>query len=281
MNSSITAQTGFAHLTDLPCITLQYGNATAVISLYGGQVLSYRPAPDVDKLWLSPLAQWHNQTPIRGGVPICWPWFGPADSRVNPKQNKVPNHGVVRTRMWQLVNQHTDDSHANATLEITVDDLPHHAGDVTLQLQVILDSRLTINLCCNTSLPQQAALHSYFAITELTQTRVQPLPRQYSDKVTATTVSDASEQAIFNAEVDRVYPSPAASLQLLMPDSVVTLNQHGQDATVVWNPWVERSQQITDLHDNSYLEFICVETARLQLDKAAPLNLTQQIKAAT
>lgn len=183
--------------------------------------------------------------------------------------------------MWQLVNQHADDSRASATLEITVEDLPHHAGEVTLQLQVILDSSLTINLCCNTSLLQQAALHSYFAITELAQTRVQPLPRQYSDKVTATTVSDTSEQAIFNAEVDRVYPSPAASLQILMPQSAVNLSQRGQDAAVVWNPWLERSQQITDLRDDSYLEFICVETARLQLDNAAPLNLTQQIKAAS
>jgi len=251
LKSSITEQTGFAHLTDLPCITLQHANATAVISLYGGQVLSYRPTPDLDKLWLSPLAQWHSQTPIRGGVPVCWPWFGPADNRVNPKQDKLPNHGLVRTRMWQLKDQHTDDSHVSATLEITVDDLPHHAGEVTLQLQVVLDNSLRITLGCNTSLLQQAALHSYFTITELAQTRVQPLPRQYSDKVSATKVSTSSEQAIFDAEVDRVYPLPAANLQSLEPDSVINLSQHGQDATVVWNPWLERSRQIADLEDNS------------------------------
>ena len=76
LQTSISQQTGFGHLTDLPCIKLQYGNASAVVSLYGGQVLSYQPTPGHELLWLSPLASWHNQTPIRGGVPVCWPWFG-------------------------------------------------------------------------------------------------------------------------------------------------------------------------------------------------------------
>lgn len=280
MTSSITTQTGFAHLTDLPCISLHCGEASAVISLYGGQVLSYKPTPDHEMLWLSPLALWHYQTPIRGGVPVCWPWFGPVDNRINPTKAKLPNHGVVRTRMWQLKAQHADDSHASATLEISVDDLPHYAGTVTLQLQVILNSSLRIELRCAAPFLQQAALHSYFAVPSLSQTSVQPLPTQYSDKVSATTVSEPTALAVFDKEVDRVYPQPSARLQILSSALAVALTQSGHDATVVWNPWRERSTQIADLENNSYLEFICVETASLQLDQAAALNLSQTITVA-
>lgn len=279
MNSSIKTQTGFAHLTDLPCISLQYGNATAVVSLYGAQVLSYQATTGQDTLWLSPLAQWHNQTPIRGGVPVCWPWFGPADNKVNPNLASLPNHGVVRTAMWQLKSQHADDKAACVVLETTVDNLPHYQGRITLQLQVSLTNTLSINLRCDTPLLQQAALHSYFATSSLANTQVQPLPAQYADKVSATVVAASSDRAEFNAEVDRVYSATAGELTILNGTKEVKLTQSGHDASVVWNPWLKRSKQIGDLADDSYLQFICVETARLQLNTAAALDMTQQINA--
>lgn len=280
LEMAIYQQTGFAHLTDLPCIRLQAGTASAVVSLYGAQVLSYQPKSGHDVLWLSPLATWHNNTAIRGGVPICWPWFGPADIRLNPAQQALPNHGLVRTRLWQLTQQHITPCEAGITLQITVDDLPCCTSSVTLQLQLTLTAdSLSIKLRCDSTILQQGALHSYFRVVPLPQTRVQPLPLQYIDKVAGSTVIAESDQADFTAEVDRVYSSPAALLQIHSDYSQINITQAGQDATVVWNPWQERSMQIADLADHSYLEFICVETARLQLDNALPLDLTQQIEA--
>jgi glucose-6-phosphate 1-epimerase len=277
---AIVLQTGFGHLTDLPCIRLQHGTASAVISLYGAQLMSYQPVPEQELLWLSPLAQWHNQTPIRGGVPICWPWFGPADARVNPKHTTLSNHGLVRTRLWHIAKQqHTADG-VSVTLQSRVDDVPHFAGAVTVQLRVYLADSLRISLHCDTPMLQQAALHSYFCVPDVTQTTVWPLPQQYHDKVSGQHQLAKSEIASVDTEVDRIYANAPSAIYIGKNGSQVNIVQQGQDATVVWNPWQHRSQQIFDLPDNAYRNFICVETARLQLDTAMPLHLSQQLQLA-
>lgn len=278
LNTAINLQTGFGHLTDLPCIRLQFGEASAVISLYGAQVLSYQPIPGKNILWLSPLAQWHNEMPIRGGVPVCWPWFGPVDARLNPQQQPLPNHGVVRTQLWQLTGQSATADSVSVTLAITISELPYHSYETTLQLQLTLSDSLAISLVCNSAIAQQAALHSYFSVANIDKTLVQPLPLQYQDKVSASDQNSDTPVATINTEVDRIYAKPAAKLHLETGAQQLEIGQSGQDATIVWNPWQDKSRNTKDLADDSYMEFICVETARLQLQDAAPLQLTQQIK---
>jgi glucose-6-phosphate 1-epimerase len=274
---NISHQNGFGHLTDLPCLKLQFGEASAVISLYGGQLLSYKPTAQRELLWLSPLATWHQHMPIRGGIPVCWPWFGAADAKLNPQRQTLPNHGLVRTRLWRVTSMETDQHGVSVKLAVDVNDLPHCSGSATLQLQLSLADKLSISVHCNNQMLQQAALHSYFNVANLFQTQVQPLPLRYLDKVTASTVMTNSVVADFTAEVDRIYLQPDAALQISDSHSVIQLNQAGQDATVVWNPWQAKCAQIADLAAGSYLEFICVETASLQLEQAAPLNIVQQI----
>lgn len=278
LNSAINLQTGFGHLTDLPCIKLEFGEASAVISLYGAQLLSYQPIAGNDILWLSPLAQWHNNMPIRGGVPVCWPWFGPADSRLNPKQQSLPNHGVVRNQLWQIIGQKVSADSASVTLAITVGELPYHSEKTTLQLQLILSDNLSLSLMCDSEIAQQAALHSYFNVANINETLVQPLPLKYQDKVTANEQSSETPLVTVNGEVDRIYATPGARLQLHTAAQIIELDQSGHDAAIIWNPWHDKSHSTKDLANDSYLEFICVETARLQLQDAAPLQLTQQIK---
>lgn len=277
MKSSVYQQTGFAHLTDLPCIALQYGSASAVISLYGAQVLSYQPKRGKELLWLSPKAQWHNQTAIRGGVPICWPWFGPASAEFNPQQTKLANHGLVRNRTWQLIQQQSSSSGVSVTMQITLDDLPHYAGQATLQLCLTLNDTLNISLNCNSVMPQQAALHSYFCVNDISTVLIRPLPTAYYDKLTNQAVQDTKCSAVISAETDRVYPDSAQQLRIDHSEANLSLQQSGHDATVVWNPWIDKCQQTADLASDSYQHFVCVESASLA---AAPqaLALSQQIK---
>ncbi|WP_037054034.1 D-hexose-6-phosphate mutarotase [Rheinheimera baltica] len=279
VNERISHQIGFNHLCDLPCIKLQFGNASAVISLYGGQVLSYVPKAEEEVLWLSPKATWHNNTPIRGGVPVCWPWFGPAESRLNPMQMSLPNHGVVRTMLWQLTEQRCNNKYTRVVLAVTVNGLPYHSDSVTLQLTVTLSDTLSIDIACADKLLQQVALHSYFNIPKLEQTLVQPLPQHYLDKVSGKTMMGTTTTAEFTSEVDRIYQQPADDIHIISANTRVHIKQHGHDATIVWNPWQDKSRHINDLADNNYLEFVCVETARLQLDTEAPLQLNQTLIA--
>ena len=278
LNTAINLQTGFGHLTDLPCIRLQFGEASAVISLYGAQVLSYQPIPGKDILWLSPLAQWHNEMPIRGGVPVCWPWFGPVDARLNPQQQSLPNHGVVRTRLWQLTGQTETEQGVSLTLAVTVNDLPFYKGEVTVEFKLTLSDTLSMTLQCSTSMLQQAALHSYFAVDNIGQTDVASLPLAYIDKLTGETVQTHTDKAQFSMEVDRIYPLTGDELKIGGTQTAILVSQQGQDATVVWNPWQQKSIQTKDLPDDSYQQFICVETAHLQLDSAFTLELTQKLQ---
>ncbi len=278
MTASVTRQTGFGHLTGLPCIKLQYGAASAVISLYGAQVLSYQPAEGDEKLWLSPKAQWHNNTPIRGGVPVCWPWFGPASAVFNPHRSALPSHGLVRNRLWQLSQQHSCDNAVSVTLAIKVDDLPHTAGTVLLQLTLTLADSLSIRLHCNSAIPQQGALHSYFNIGQIDSVLVSPLPASWYDKVSDAQQHDKTGGATIGSETDRVYSGSADRLRLDCITGALAIGQQGHDASVVWNPWQARSQAIADLASDSYRQFVCVETAWLNTQSNA-LNLTQQIQA--
>ena len=276
VETAISQQTGFGHLTDLPCIKLQYGSASAVISLYGAQVLSYQPAAEKEVLWLSPKAQWHNQQAIRGGVPVCWPWFGAAAAVFNPQHSALANHGVVRNRIWQLGRQHCSAAGVSLTLTITVDDLPHYQGSATLQLCLTLNDSLTIALNCNSVMPQQAALHSYFAVDDIDSVLVRPLPEHYFDKVTDQEHRDRRCSTAISDETDRIYQHSANQLRLDCGQQQLALSQSGHDATVVWNPWLQKSMAISDLPDHSYRQFVCVESARLGLDSQT-LTLSQQI----
>lgn len=292
--SGITKITGFAHLHDLPCYQLQFAEASVVVSAYGGQVLSYQPTPGQELLWLSPLAVWHQQQPIRGGVPVCWPWFGPVDSQLNPQQQRLPNHGLVRTQLWTLLQHNVTADYCQLCLSICVDDLPYlpentlpadvlpenalpkHA--VELSLTVTLTAHdLSITLSCNEPILQQAALHSYFQVSDVPQTQVIGIGEQYRDKVQQNLLVTAESPLIFDREIDRVYTQPLAKLALQSSQHTIAIEQQGFDSTIVWNPWVERCAAISDLANNSYQHFVCVESARLSLTTKTPLQLTQRL----
>lgn len=279
INNAITPHVGFAHLTDLPCYQLRCGRSTAVISSYGAHLLSYKPAAEIEVIYLSPDAVWQNSTPIRGGVPVCWPWFGPAATEFNPGAEKLPNHGVVRTELWQLVQQSVTEKAVSIELRIEVPILPYAKAPsfVSLTLQ-LTEEALTLSLNSDQGL-QQAALHSYFTVDSVHQVNVSSLSGDYLDKVKAGGHFVQQQPELkFSAEIDRVYLDTADELTLTQQNNKVHISQQGHDASVLWNPWTEKAKALKDLPDAGYLDFVCVETARLSLTHTEPLQLVQQIR---
>jgi len=292
MTPSITPIIGFAHLTDLPCWELTYGNASVVVSAYGAHVLHYglkpsaqqKAEPSSTQLWLSPTAVWQGQQPIRGGVPICWPWFGKIDptlvAKIDPQRVdglKLPNHGLVRTRLWQQTDAVIEADNVRIELSLKVDDIPWHPEPVTLRYQVRLAEQLTLTLSCDAPIAQQAALHSYFAVSDSRTVQVKPLPAAYYDKVTDAQCLSQSEVLQFVGETDRVYPKTADTLTLTDHATQLHISQQGHDASVLWNPAAEKAAASSDIPATQWAEFVCIESARLTLD-AAPLSLVQIIR---
>lgn len=309
VNSNIlTPQLGFAAipgLVDLPCYQLRFQNAAITVSLYGAQVLSYQPSPDQELLWVSSLARWQQGQAIRGGIPLCWPWFGKAAEPVQAawstqtassqpsKAVSLPNHGLVRTTLWQLLASGSTPDFSWMTLQVSVNmpDKTHTSADThvasdtnaqlscTLQLEIRLSDRLELILRCDSLQLQQAAFHSYFQVGDCTQSRVSPLPTTYDDKVTQTTVTTSDTELQFAGEVDRIYHHTAQSLQLSRaPQQLpIVIQQHGHDASILWQPGTTRAAQMSDIDLTESHQFVCVETAALALEPAQ-LQLSQIIQ---
>jgi glucose-6-phosphate 1-epimerase len=287
MQTKLSEQTGFAQLSDLPCLKLQCDKASAIVSLYGGQVVSYQPTAGSELLWFSEKATWQHGAAIRGGVPVCWPWFGPVDRKINPEQRPLPNHGLVRTRLWQLKKHAVTEHTVSVTLEITVNDLPEllwpaptEQKPVTLSMVVTLTpSQLHLQLVCDMPFYQQAALHSYFKINSLQHTLVSGLSQHYFDQVSREWHQHEAGITHFNAEIDRIYDNTGAQLTLLDDKQQRIIDQQGHDASVIWNPWQQKSRNLQDMTDDGFTEFVCVETARLSTSAPSGLCLSQTLHA--
>jgi len=270
----ISLQQGWQQLSDIPVLCLELGQQHCVVSLYGSHVLRYFDGSG-ERLWLSDTATWTNATAIRGGIPICWPWFGPYPQSQVTAPTAVPNHGLVRNRLWNLVGFEIAETSVQATLAIVVSDIPWQNTAVTLSCQVTLNNEgLTVCLQSDQELEQQAALHSYFSVNTLTDAMVSGLSSQYSDKVSQSLETVEHGQCHFVGEIDRIYHHTAKTLTL-NTGATWQLHQYGHDASVVWNPGELKGSTAKDIQQQ-WPEFICVETAHLGWQPKV-LTLTQHI----
>lgn len=253
----------------LPFIRVRNAHAEAVVSLHGAQVLSYRPlGASADVLFVNERAHHQAGKAIRGGVPVCWPWFGP-----DPQGLGRPAHGLARTRQWalrQTVVLPGGETQVVLGLNDTVDTraLWPHAFDLSLAITVgaTLRLALTTRNTDTTPLTITQALHSYFAVGDIAQTRVQGLDGcAYTDKATGAggAVKLQTGDVTVAAEVDRIYSGVPASLTVVdgAQNRRVDITSEGSHTAVVWNPWAAIAAGMTDLQDDEYRRFVCVETA--------------------
>jgi glucose-6-phosphate 1-epimerase len=253
----------------LPMIDVDNAHATARISLYGGQVLAYRPRDTAaDLLFVSEQAFYQPGKAIRGGVPVCWPWFGP-----DPQALGRPAHGFARTRRWDL-RQTMVLPGGETRLLLGLNDMAEtralwpHAFNLTLTITVgaTLTLALTTHNTGNAPFTVTQALHSYCAVGDIAQTRVQGLDGcAYTDKAAGagSAVKRQTGDVTVAAEVDRIYSGVPPSMTLMDGALARTLRitSEGSHTAVVWNPWAALAAGMTDLPDHAYLRFVCVETA--------------------
>jgi glucose-6-phosphate 1-epimerase len=250
-----------------PWIEIDNGEAQALISTYGGQVLTYRPKDTAeDLLFLSEKAYFQAGKAIKGGIPICWPWFGP-----DPDAQGRPSHGLVRTHIWTVkAAEATPEGDTRVVLEIKNDEQFEKSWPYPfrLQLDVSVGPFLTVKLITrNTgdrSFSITQALHSYFKIGDIDKVRVLGLDKlPYLDKVDAGVKKIQAGDVIVSEEVDRIYTGVQDDLTIDDPvlERRINISSIGSRTTVVWNPWSEIAKQMGDLDDDDYRRFICVETA--------------------
>lgn len=251
----------------LPMINVSNDHADAVISVYAGQVLSFTPKGAADVLFVSDKAYYAEGKAIKGGVPICWPWFG-----ADPEGKGRPAHGFMRNRMWSEWETR-ENADGSTTVILGVESSPEtlaiwpHAFRLAMEITVgkILQLALVTRNTGDAAFTITQAMHTYFAVGDITQTTVTGLEgTQYLDKAAdgngATKQQDGAISIV--GEVDRVYLGVPAELAIVdgALNRTIRITSSGNNTAVVWNPWAKIAAGMADLQDDDYTRFVCVET---------------------
>jgi glucose-6-phosphate 1-epimerase len=263
---------------ELVAVVIDNRHAQAEILLQGAQLVAFAPRDQEPVIWNSPQASFRKGASSRGGIPICWPWFG--DAARNPDSVRaqlvgdgLSAHGFVRSLDWQLDAIVTDDDGAtNVALSLAVDAklqsswpykthlvVKHHIGK-TLTTEFIIEN------CDNRVFNFSAALHTYFAISAIDAARIDGFAgTSYIDALDDWKIKKQSDTIVIDREVDRIYiDTPARSI---IRDSgwqrEVIVDAHGSRSAVVWNPWIEKSKRLSDFAPDAYKDMLCIETANV------------------
>lgn len=246
----------------LPAIRLQAGGATAIVSLFGGQVLSWTPRGGKEWLYLSETATFDRSAPIRGGVPVCFPQFADLGS--------LPKHGFVRTMEWSVADRRVDKEFA--LIQLRLEDSAqtrarwNHAFGIELTIS-IEDNRLDLEFEVDNrdaeALTFTGALHTYLRVREAEEARLEGLYGfTYRDSANGNAIKRETGDALMvDAEVDRVYRQVNRPLLLRDGSRTLGINTEGFPDVVVWNPWETRCAALADMPDNGFRRMLCVEAA--------------------
>ena len=251
---------------NFPMIEVKNEHAEAKISVYGGQVLSFKPANGQEIMFLSSKAYFKEGKAIKGGTPICFPWFGP-----DPEGKGRSSHGFARNSMWQVRETvSTQDGATKVTLGLTDTPETKKVWDYSFDFSVVVTvgKTLTIALVTHNKGTEDfkitQALHTYFNVGDINKVKVLGLAdKKYIDKVDNGTEKTQQGNISFSEECDRIYldvPSELAIEDGALNRKIVITATNSKTA-IVWNPWADISANMADLRDLDYQKFVCVETA--------------------
>ena len=259
-----------------PFIKIENDYANALISVYGAQVLSYQTKSNQqianeDLLFVSESAYYEQGKAIKGGIPICWPWFGR-----DPEGLGRQMHGFARNMLWQL--EETTSTENETVIVLSLSDAKDYRElwpyDFRLTLTITVAETLTLSLK-TTNTGDEAfkitqAMHAYFAVADIDQTQIKGLDKvKYIDTVNGLNKLVIQDQEItVNQEVDRIYidaPEKTFLLDKQLKRDII-IQSKGSKTTVVWNPWIDISKNSADLSVDAYKRVICIETANAAED---------------
>ncbi|WP_318522669.1 D-hexose-6-phosphate mutarotase [Photobacterium leiognathi] len=233
--------------------------AEAGISLHGGHLIWFKPAGEKDIIWLSENAEFDTQKAIRGGIPVCWPWFGKAGT---------PSHGFARTSQWTLQEHRENENGVIVSLQLEDNEetraiWPHKFDNV---LTFEIGTELTVSLTSTNTDSQPwsygGALHTYFDIADINNIEITGMGSTYLDSTQQGKACEGGDVLTFTSETDRVYTQPEATITINDKNNErnILVTNEGHNAAVIWNPWQELSISMGDMADNSFETMVCVES---------------------
>ncbi len=237
--------------------------AEATVLLHGAHLVSWVPAGDQERLYLSPTTQAGDGQAVRGGVPVVFPQFA--------KRGPLPQHGLARYRGWQWVEGAVRGEAAIGVLRLASDDATRavwpHDFEAELSFSIAglqLDIELAVLNTGSAPIDFTAALHTYLLVDDVRRARLGGLYGvQYHDSVSGQSQRQELDPLGFAGEIDRIYWQVPGPLSLASAFGRMQISHDGFADAVVWNPGPVRAAQIADLPDDDWTRFLCVEAAQI------------------
>ncbi|WNC67646.1 D-hexose-6-phosphate mutarotase [Thalassotalea nanhaiensis] len=253
---------------------------SAKLTLHGGHVLNWQPKGHDEVFWMSKKAQLENGKAIRGGIPICWPWFGP--------YNDAGNHGFARTSLWQLGS--IDINSAGIKVELVLEGEKRseswtHKFKVTqiLMFSNSFSQQLEIENLSNQDFQFSNALHSYFSVSSPENIAIPDLNSAYfDDKIKS--IQGCTPSDVFNCvgPIDKIYHHNSS---MTMFDKgwkrAIEIKKSNSTQWVLWNPGKDIAAGMSDIHQQGEDEFVCLEAANTNwviVPKGEKVSLSQEIQ---
>lgn len=247
-------------------VDIQTDLAQASIALQGAHIVHWQPAKQQPVLWLSENSALQPGVAIRGGIPICWPWFGPHVS-----ESHFPSHGIARTASWALESiLQRQQGEVELCFTLPFNESMHRRWPyaVQLSLQIVVGTTLSVELITNNTGLRDfcitEALHAYLQISDIQKVAVLGLDQcKYIDKLDAQQVKTQVGAVQLTEETDRVYLDTQQTCVIEDPglQRQIKIEKWGSDSTVVWNPWQAKSSAMADMTEQGFRSMVCVEAA--------------------
>jgi glucose-6-phosphate 1-epimerase len=256
---------------ELPMLEIATKWSTAEIYLYGAHVTRFQKINEPPLLFLSQCSRFEQGQPIRGGVPIIFPWFGPREG--------MGLHGFARVKKWE-VKEVAPAADGSVSVRFSLPECPESAAYplfaveyiVTVNEELSLELAVT-NKSTGDELEFEECLHTYFTVEDISATSITGLKgATYLDKVANFATKTETEDAIrISSEVDRVYFDATGTVEIhdQKLKRAIRIEKKNSASTVVWNPWMAKSQQMPDFGNEEYHNMVCVESGNVASNKTS------------
>jgi len=277
---------------DLPRLGVGSRTGEAEIYLHGAHLTSWTPAGHAPVIWLSRASTFTSEVAIRGGVPICFPWFGP-----HAVDSQAPSHGFARLANWTVTDARETGDDVSLVFRLT-DSGRTRASAWPYRFEAAY--RVTVGAALSLSLQvtnwdtrpvaYEAALHTYYAVGDVREVTVTGLENTaYLDQLAGPEPQRQGPEPVrFTGETDRIYTDTAATATIEDPGQrrAVSIHKDGSETTVVWNPWSGKAHSMKDFGDDEWTGMVCVETcnvgeAAIRLEPGAQHTMTATIEVAS
>ncbi|BDS06696.1 D-hexose-6-phosphate mutarotase [Oceaniferula spumae] len=245
--------------TGYPVVRIQNAHAKASIALHGAHLIDYCQTDGKPLIYTSSAAVFREGKAIRGGIPICWPWFS-----AHPE--KSPSHGYARISFWRLENVVCESNRTSLTFSLPAKNDTGLSARMEFVIGKTLQLTLTTTNDGESDLSFSEALHSYFTVTDSRKTHVLGLDGcSYIDTVGTESIGTQNGPLRFPDEIDQIYTtSEDVIIEDLVTQQRVHLTKTNSKNTITWNPGIEKGSSMDDLANDEIHDFVCVEAGNVR-----------------